>query len=424
MAADSLEMLALHCVFVLMRFRPPNVRYSLAACPFVVRLRRCRNAARIPYVMPRKKLVCALPPPRRPRGSRSAPDDRQLLEILRRLALTHQRAEPQLFYPLRDAARELGVSLSAISRAYEALKKEGILGTIRASCTVIEGRAAAVPISFKGFIGLPVSLSCFLTLQDYRSFYFALRRESHRQGFVSNLLFFADNRAGRGELIRLVREFGVHVVIWFLPRLASQDVILSLKDQGVRFLGLRDGGTSLSFCRYEIRRDKAVIKVLRKWAEEGGIARVTTIRGSSGFADDEEMLQNGIERAGLSYDHLELDSKENPAAVLPRLTREARRGIILPGNVASLFSLRAPEAFAEMMRSCRVLLPDGPPTIIAGAVPEGRVDLLAVDWPFVARRIVHDLMTKRAFDEGPPIVFAAAARFGVSLGEGRKEPFI
>lgn len=373
--------------------------------------------------MPRKKLVCALPPPRWPRGTRAAPDDCQLLEILRRLALTYQRAEPQLFYPLRDAARELGVSLSTISRAYEALKKEGVLGTIRASHTVIEGRAPAAPISFKGFIGLPVSLSCFLTLQDYRSFYFALRGESHRRGFVSNLLFFSDDAAGREELSRLVREFGVHIVIWFLPRLSARDTILSLKDQGVRFVGVRDGGVSASFCRYEIRRENALFKIFRKWARERGLARVMAVRGSSGSAADEEMIQHGIERAGLSYDRREVDPKEDLADVVTSLASTASQAIILPGNFASLFSLRTPAAFAELMRARRVLLPDGPPTVMGGTVPEGRVDLLSVDWPVVVKRIVRDLPTKRAFDEGPPVVFEAGARFEVSLREASKDIF-
>jgi DNA-binding Lrp family transcriptional regulator len=368
--------------------------------------------------MPRKKLVCALPRPRRPRGSRNALDDRQLLEILRRLALAHQRAEPQLFYPLRDAARELGVSLSAISRAYEALKKEGVLGTIRASRTVIEGRAPAAPISFKGFIGLPVSLSCFLTLQDYRDFYFALRRESLRRGFVSNLLFFTDDAAGLDELSRLVKEFGVHVVIWFLPRLSAQDVILSLKDQGVRFVGIRDGASSASFCRYEIRREHALSRVFRKWAQEDHIDCVTTLCSSSDFAADEEMIQHGIERAGLSYHHLEFDPRDDPETILARLAGEAPRGVVLPGGVASQFSLRAPEAFAQVMRRCRILLPDGPMPVIPGSVPRGQVDLLAVDWAFVVKCIVHDVTTKRAFEEARPVVFAAEARFAVNPGGG------
>jgi hypothetical protein len=373
--------------------------------------------------MPRKKSVADLPLPRRPRGTETAISDAHLVEILRKLAQTHQRKEPRLFFPLRDAARELRVPVSAVSRAYEVLKKEGILGTIRASRTVIEGRDVASQISFKGFIGLPVSLSCFVTLQDYRSFYFALRRESQRRGFVSNLLFFSDNPAGRDELIRLVREFGVHIVIWFLPRLSAQDVIWTLKDQGLRFVGIRDGGMTAGFCKYEIRREEALIKVLRKWADEGGVARVTVVRSSSGIASDEEMIQDAIERAGLSYDHVEFDAKDHPAAILTSLACDASCGIVLPGDMASLFSLRAPEAFAELLRTCRVLLPDGPLSVIAGALPEGRVDMLTVDWLAVAKRIVQDLTTKRAFNEGPPIIFAAAARFNVSLREGDRDPF-
>lgn len=367
-------------------------------------------------LMPRKKLVCALPPPRRPRGARGVPADSQLLEILRRLALTHQQAEPQLFYPLRDAARELGAPLSAISRAYEALKKEGILGTIRASRTVIEGRAAASSIHFKGFIGLPVSLSCFLTLQDYRNFYFALRRESHRRGFVSNLLFFSDDPKGREELSDLIKEFGVQIVIWLLPRLSAEHAILTLKDHGVRFVGIGDGGVSARFCKYEIRRDKALAGVLRKWRIAGHVTHLIILRAKPGWAADDEILAHGIERAGLSYEYRDVDPDVDPEIVL-RVGTVPHQGAILQSNLASLFSFRAPEAFGHLLRGFRVLLPDGAPTVPCGAVPDGRIDLLTVDWPVVAKRMVYDLTTKRAFDESASVVFEASARFGVSLRE-------
>lgn len=371
-----------------------------------------------PDVMPRKKLVCALPPPRSPRSIRGAPDDHQLLEILRRLALAHQRAEPQLFYPLRDAARELGVSLSAISRTYETLKKERILGAVRASRTVIEGRAASAPISFKGFIGLPASLSCFLTLQDYRSFYFALQRELHRRGFVSNLLFFSDDSKGRDELGCLLEEFGVHVVIWFLPRLSVENAILALKDRGVRFVGIRDGGVNARSCKYEIRRDKALVNVLRKWQMDGHVTHATIVRTRLGSTVDAEMLEHGIERAGLSYDYLEVDHKDDRTVILS-LGRTKYQGVILPGNCACLFSLREPEAFGNLLRRCRVVLPDGLPTVLPGAAPEGPVDLVTVDWPSAAKTIVDDLITKRAFDERGAITFEASPRFEVSLREMR-----
>src|ERR1700682_3283892 len=103
--------------------------------------------------MPRKKLICDLPIPRRPPGTRHGElTDNLLLEILRRLAIKHQSVEPQLFYPLRDAARELRAPISAISRAYEVLKKQGILDTIRGSRTMLEGRGVASRVSFKAFI--------------------------------------------------------------------------------------------------------------------------------------------------------------------------------------------------------------------------------------------------------------------------------
>jgi hypothetical protein len=217
-----------------------------------------------------------------------------------------------------------------------------------------------------------------------------------------------------------LKEFGVNIVIWFLPRLSAENLILTLQDKGVRFVGIRDGGVSASFCKYEIRRDKALANVLRKWRTGGGISRVRIIRAKPGSAADEEMIEQGIERAGLSYEYREVDPKGDPAVALCR-GKEPHQGVILPGNFASLFALRAPDAFGELLGSCRVLLPDGAPTILHGAIPAGRVDLLAVDWPFVVKRIVDDLTTKRAFDESAPIVFEASARFDVSLREFSKD---
>jgi len=366
--------------------------------------------------MPRKKLVCALPPPRRPRGRR-APDDRQLLEILRRLALTHQRSEPQLFYPLRDAARELGVSLSAISRAYEALKKEGILGTIRASRTVIEGRDVAHQVSFKGFIGLPLSLSCFLVLQDYRSFYFALRRESHRRGFVSNLLFYNDDRSGREELGEMLAEFGVQYVIWYLPRNSAVQTVLRLRDRGVRVVGVADGTVSSSiFCKYEIRRERGLVAILQRWREADGIRHVTIIRSHSASPADEETLAHAIETAEFSYDSIWIDA-ERSAESISSLGGKRRQGIVLLGKAAAIVSLSAPSALGELLGRCRVTLLDGPTTAISGAVPVGRVDVLAVNWQIIARVIVRDLETKRAFEQTKPVIFEAVPRFGIPIGE-------
>ena len=373
-------------------------------------------SGRVPNVMSRKKVVCALPAPRRPSNARGELSDSQLLDILRRLALTHQRAEPQPFYPLRYAARELRAPVSAISRTYDALRKEGLLGTIRASRTVLEGLDVAARITFKGLIGLPLSLSCFLTLQDYRSFYFALRRESQRRGFVSNLLFFSDDPQGREELSDILEEFGVHFVVWFLPRMSADNTILRLRDKGIRVVGIADGGVSPIFCNYEIRRDKALIAILRKWRTDDRITHATIVRTDPRSAADEEMIAHAVEKAGLSSEYRDVDN-EAGAEVISTLGKDRRQGTILPGKSASVFSLRAPYAFGELLNRCRVALLDGPTTTLYGTVPDGPVDLLTVNWPFVTKRIVHDLTTRRAFDETAPTIFEAFARFRASLRE-------
>src|SRR5437764_2331668 len=78
--------------------------------------------------MARKKQDCTLPVLRRPARLRGRPlTDTQLAEILRRIALNYRTAESQPFYPLRDAARQLDVPMSALRRAYARLSKQGRL---------------------------------------------------------------------------------------------------------------------------------------------------------------------------------------------------------------------------------------------------------------------------------------------------------
>jgi len=47
-------------------------------------------------------------------------------------------------------------------------------------------------------------------------------------------------------------------------------------------------------------------------------------------------------------------------------------------------------------------------------VPDARVDLVTVDWQGVAAKIVDDLISQEAFQEGPTI-FEAEARLAVPL---------
>src|ERR1700751_4081228 len=116
-------------------------------------------------MMPRKKIARGLPPlPFKAKKHKGA----ELLAILRGIAIANQQEEPQVFYPIREVARHLGVPVSTVSRIYNALEEEGILVSVRGSKTLLQGLSGGRQLSVFGFIGLPALTSSFVTLQDYR----------------------------------------------------------------------------------------------------------------------------------------------------------------------------------------------------------------------------------------------------------------
>jgi hypothetical protein len=362
----------------------------------------------------RKKIICSLPTlQRRSRTPRSEVTDESLLEIFRKLAATHRRPDRQVFYPLREAAKQLRAPVSAVARVYEELKKQGVLGAVRGSRTTLEGSGKAKRSTVRSFIGLPVSYSCFLTLHDYRRFHLEFWKESKRRGFVSNLIFFEDHRQGLEELGETLEE-SFDFVIWFLPRTSFRDAALRLSDRGIRQIRLANGDVPGIRCRYEIRRDKALATILGTWRSDAKVKALRIIRTTRYSAADERMIEQAADEAGLEYEHIQVRSDTLSDAVAS-LCGDTAKGVILPSAPATLLSIAAPRAFSQLLKNCRVALPDGPITSLFDHVPRAPVDLITVDWRSVAKRIVADLITSRAFDESRSTVFQAVPELRVPV---------
>lgn len=352
---------------------------------------------------------------RRPAAMRGGDlTDSQLLQIIRRSAFAGRTAKTRSFHPLRDSATQLKVPVSAILRVYGLLKKEGVLATMRGSKTQLQGRRTGRRLHIKSFIGLAVSYSCFMTLQDYRRFYLELRREAQLRGFVSNLFFYQDNPEGLEDFSKAIEEFGIDSVIWFLPRVSVRDTILRLRDNGIPVLGVSDGGSPGITCRYEIHREKALSAILRRWRSDAGLDSMIVARASRRSPADEETIQHAADKAGFSYDYVNIPENEIEHTIAT-LRERTDKGIILPAAPAALFSLRVPQAFNRLLKSCRVALSDGPITTMLGSIPDGPIDLITVDWRSVAKKIVGDVVRKRAFKETAATVFEATPRLRVQL---------
>jgi DNA-binding transcriptional ArsR family regulator len=184
-------------------------------------------------MMPRKKIARDLPPlPARLTFKAKKHKGAQLLEILRGVAITNQQEEPQVFYPIRQVARHLGVTASTVSRVYDALEEEGILVSVRGSKTLLQGLSGGRHLSVLGFIGMPALTSAFVTLQDCRTFFIRTRRELRVRGFAVATVFYDRNEGQNGGLFSRIDKYNFDTVLWHQPDRVARETVPQVKDRG------------------------------------------------------------------------------------------------------------------------------------------------------------------------------------------------
>jgi hypothetical protein len=364
----------------------------------------------------RKKIGHSLTPlPKGPRLTRREHKTERLLEVLRAFAIRNQKEESQPFYPIRKVATHFHVSPSMIATAYERLEDEGLLSTIRGSGTVLQGRAAVRHLRVLGFIGLPAAVSSFIALQDYRMFFVRVRRELRARGFAVAMVLFDSSDIGAGRLSNRMSKYDFDTVLWFRPDASARDVISRLADKGVRVVAVNDHHLSPVQNRYEIRREDAILKVLRYWRSEHKISSTVIVRGVKAAAKEETLQQL------LQEEHFRFEFRnavdQSAARFLDSLGRMRNKGIIFPSWAASQFSFREPEALMELAQRSRIAFTGGPPSIPFAQVRDVRAELVIVDWQLLAEKIVDDLISKKAFDRSNTTMFKAKAHIRASLGD-------
>jgi hypothetical protein len=366
--------------------------------------------------MARKKIVRRMPPlPKGPRLGAKDHKAERLLEILRGIAVTNQRNESQPFYPLREVASRYQVPVSTVARVYGQLEDEGILSSIRGSKTILQGLSSARHLSVRGVVGLPASLSRFVTVQDYRTFFIRTLRELRRRDFATATVFFDRTDEDPGRLVRRMKKYKVDTILWYLPNEVAHDIALRLNDVGIRVLGIGDGSLSGLNCCYEVRREVAIRAILRDWQSSSGIKSVVIVRGIRSAAY-EQRVEAILERENVPCEFMSLGNRP-VESFLDSLGQDKRRGIIFLSPAASMFSFRSPEDLTHLLSRCRVAFVGGPVSIPFAKPPDTKVDLVVVDWQLVAERIANDLVTKQTFGPKDKVVFEARHQLQVPLSQ-------
>jgi hypothetical protein len=368
--------------------------------------------------MARKKISHALPTLSGGRDLHDAAHKTErLIELLRIVALKNQRDQPRTFYSVRDVARRFQVTFSTVSRAYKQLEQEGLLSLVRGSKTILQGLHFDRQLKVRAFVGFPASVSRFVTLQDYRTFFIRIRRELRLRGFAAATAFFEPAEAGTDALSKRFKAYEVDTVIWFQPGKESAITALHLADMGIRLLGVANDTFCQFPCRYQVRRDGAIRTLLASWKTENP-GRVTVVESKEQRSAALDETLHGI------LDELEIPwsvatyQNQRSEAFLRELQRKKTSGVIFSSSaLASKFSFRAPAAVADLLGAHRVALVNGPVSMPFAKVPDIKVDLVTVDWQLVAERIVDDLISQDAFQLPGPTFFDAEAKLRVPLSD-------
>jgi hypothetical protein len=338
----------------------------------------------------------------------------QLLEILRGVAIANQREEPQVFYPIREVARHLGVPVSTVSRVYDALEEEGMLVSVRGSKTLLQGLSGGRHLNVLGFVGMPARTSSFVTLQDCRTFLIRTRRELRARGFAVAMMFYDQSEGKNGDLFSRMDRYNFDTVLWHQPDRAAKETVPQLKDRGVQVIGLSDSWFPSIRCQYGVQRESAIVSILHDWHVNDAITSVIVVRGIETSAAEEELLKTLLEEEEIACE-FKSAGDQRFSDFLNSLATDKDRGIIFPSTAAALFAFRAPEAFATLMTRSRVALTGGPASFAFAQIPDVTADLVLLDWQLVAEQIVNDLISRKSFNGAETTVFEAKAHLRAPL---------
>lgn len=369
--------------------------------------------------MARKTIPRALPRlPAKTGLDNAAYKTERLVEILREVAIKNQREQPRAFYALREIAQSFHLPLSTVARAYRRLEREGLLTRVRGSRTLLQGLQFDRHFGIRGLVGLPASLSAFVTVQAYRMFFIKIRRELRLRGFATAMVFFEQDEARSPVLSERFKTYEVDTVIWFQPPREAAKSALWLTDFGIRVIGIAHDELPPIPCRYYVRREKAIGELLTQWKEGGSIDHVTLAQPEEGRSSIlDEAVRNALDELSITSKVARFNGRRSEAFV-GALRRAKTGGIIFSSaQLASKLCFRAPHAVSDLLQSRRVAFLNGPLSMPFTKVPSVPVDLVVVDWQRVAEQIVTELITQESFQSADPTIFEAQPKLRVPLSQ-------
>jgi hypothetical protein len=345
------------------------------------------------------------PRTRLPRRRAATRKSALILRLLRQRARGRRNKKPQTFYSIRAVAHHFGVPPTTVSRIYAQLRSEGLLTPVWGSKTLITPTRIDNELRIRGVVALPVSLTSFCTLREYRNFFLEMRDALWKFGFATQLLFCTQNDAHLPMFAEGLLKYRPDIVIWFLPTAKLKQTIARVLDRGIRVVTVGDGPADHREHCYSIDRGQAIKDALIDW-QRNGIRSVTVMQdcccGSTGTT---ALVEKCLRDAAMPHTYAKIESWQGEQTFPP--AQQIRRGIIFPcSDLAAALVAQNPACFAKSSEQSRVLLIDGPIDVPGMYAAERSSDVLQLDLQPIAKRIVSDLIQSRS-RRAVPVTFQA-----------------
>lgn len=333
-----------------------------------------------------------------------------ILRLLREKAQQNRNKKRVPFYSIRAVASHFAVPSTTVSRIYGRLRDEGLLVSVWGSKTFVEPREINKALRVRAVIALPVSMTSFCTVRNYRAFFLSICDTLWRFGFATQLVFYEGRYSEDPSFAERLLSHKADIVIWYLPDANLNGTAASFTDRGMRLVTVGDSSDSSRRHGYYVSRRQAIKEGLAAWRRDG-IASVTVAR-SAGCPSIREcgtrlhMIEACLCEVGIphTFATIKRGAYHDGLHASPRHKNSA---VIFPSSeFAVQFASQDRARFGRLTNHSRVMLVEGP-VDFPGLDPNGMIDLVDIDWELPARQISRDLVNQVTSRKVEPVTFDA-----------------
>ena len=341
-------------------------------------------------------------------GFENTANKRHQLELALREAVLNLRGkERKNFYSMREISNFFNISLKSVSVVFERLSKEGHFTIIRGSHTVMEGIRTVPKSGLRGVVGIPVALPSFIFGPNPRSFFIKLENELRRRGYVVDFIFYSVLEADDEELLDRLCDHEMDIAFWMSPVRAAGDLMLRLRDLGVKLVTVGDTAGMFPVQQYILDLAGGFSNVADIWRSQG-IKEVLLIGPEKSLAPQfRQISRRAFQFAGFTVHDKKVNSKAFFEALPSYRTLKQTGLIFLEYFHYEELCNEDWKAMASLFTDRRTLLAQGMVYHSAFADRSIFVDLLSFDFDEMARKIACDISQQHYLKVDSAHVFPA-----------------